>query len=297
MRGVPRSLDLSAAPGQRGGRARRHRGPGRHGLLRQGRGGQDHGVDEPGGRPGLGRAPPGCCSSTSTSRSVTSRSACSWCPSARPPTWSPCPATSTQQGLASVVTRHEQRPGRARARRPSRATPTGSPAAPSPELLRVARRHVRLVILDTPPAFTEHVLAAFDASDVLDPVGNAGHPGGEEPAADARHARAARAPRGTAGSSCSTAPTPRSGLTADDVTGALQPPDRGAGAQQPGRAGVGQPRRADRARRAQARRQPGAQGAGPRPRPRSPCPRPRRRQPGGARSGRRPSSCSRRSEA
>ena len=40
------------------------------------------------------------------------------------------------------------------------------PGAVVAELLRVARRVYDVVILDTPPAFTEHVLAAFDASDV-----------------------------------------------------------------------------------------------------------------------------------
>jgi pilus assembly protein CpaE len=35
------------------------------------------------------------------------------------------------------------------------------------EALRVARRSYDYVIVDTPPAFTEHVLAAFDVSDLL----------------------------------------------------------------------------------------------------------------------------------
>ena len=136
---------------------------------------------------------PGCCSSTSTSRSVTSRSPSRSRPSGPSPTSSPWPATSTQQGLASVVTPHESRAGRPVRAGRSPATPTGSPAPSCVELLRVARRCYDVIILDTPPAFTEHVLAAFDSSDVLDPVGNAGHSGDEEPAADARHARAARA--------------------------------------------------------------------------------------------------------
>ncbi len=70
-----------------------------------------------------------------------------------------------QQGLASVVTRHEcgldvlcapAQPGEA----------DRIPGATVVELLRVARRMYDVIILDTPPAFTEHVLAAFDSSDV-----------------------------------------------------------------------------------------------------------------------------------
>jgi len=69
------------------------------------------------------------------------------------------------QGLASVVTHHESgldalcapaHPGDAER----------IPATSVSELLRVARRIYDFVIIDTPPAFTEHVLVAFDASDV-----------------------------------------------------------------------------------------------------------------------------------
>jgi pilus assembly protein CpaE len=35
------------------------------------------------------------------------------------------------------------------------------------ELIRVAKRYYDFVVVDTPPAFTEHVLAAFDNSDLL----------------------------------------------------------------------------------------------------------------------------------
>ncbi len=41
------------------------------------------------------------------------------------------------------------------------------PASTVAELLRVAKRHYDFVVVDTPPAFTEHVLAAFDLSDTL----------------------------------------------------------------------------------------------------------------------------------
>jgi pilus assembly protein CpaE len=69
------------------------------------------------------------------------------------------------QGLASVVTRHESgldivcapsQPGEAD--RISGATVA--------EALRVARRTYEYIIVDTPPAFSEHVLAAFDVCDL-----------------------------------------------------------------------------------------------------------------------------------
>lgn len=69
------------------------------------------------------------------------------------------------QGLASVVATHESgldalcapaHPGDAER----------IPAASVTELLRVARRIYDFVIIDTPPAFTEHVLVALDSSDV-----------------------------------------------------------------------------------------------------------------------------------
>jgi pilus assembly protein CpaE len=71
-----------------------------------------------------------------------------------------------EQGLQSVVTHH-----------PCGLDAAAAPAEPSDadripgtaisELIRVARRAYDFVVIDTPPAFTEHVLAAFDASDLL----------------------------------------------------------------------------------------------------------------------------------
>lgn len=71
-----------------------------------------------------------------------------------------------EQAIKSVVTRHD-----------SGLDAISAPAEPSEadrvpgsivgELIRVAKRHYDYVILDTPPAFTSHVLAAFDDSDVL----------------------------------------------------------------------------------------------------------------------------------
>src|SRR5665647_2344733 len=42
------------------------------------------------------------------------------------------------------------------------------------EMLRVARRCYEYVIIDTPPAFSEHVLAAFDVSDMAVLLANLG---------------------------------------------------------------------------------------------------------------------------
>ena len=69
------------------------------------------------------------------------------------------------QGLASVVTPHDSglhalcapnQPGEA----------DGISGALVGELLRVARRSYEYIIIDTPPAFSEHVLAAFDICDM-----------------------------------------------------------------------------------------------------------------------------------
>lgn len=70
-----------------------------------------------------------------------------------------------EQGLASVVTHHEcgldvlcapPHPGDA----------DRIPSELVSEMLRIAKRVYDVVVVDTPPAFTEHVLASFDASDV-----------------------------------------------------------------------------------------------------------------------------------
>jgi len=70
-----------------------------------------------------------------------------------------------EQGLASVVTEHESglhtvcapnQPGEA----------DGISGEVVAEMLRVARRSYEYIIIDTPPAFSEHVLATFDVCDV-----------------------------------------------------------------------------------------------------------------------------------
>ena len=70
-----------------------------------------------------------------------------------------------EQGLASVVTPHES--GLDALCAPSLpADADRIPGSSITEVLRIAKRMYDFVVIDTPPAFTEHVLAAFDASDV-----------------------------------------------------------------------------------------------------------------------------------
>jgi pilus assembly protein CpaE len=71
-----------------------------------------------------------------------------------------------QQGLASVVTHHGS--GLDAACAP--AEPSDADRIPGrliSELLKVAKGSYDFIVVDTPPAFTEHVLAAFDESDLL----------------------------------------------------------------------------------------------------------------------------------
>jgi len=70
-----------------------------------------------------------------------------------------------EQGLASVVTKHESGLDTVCApSQPGEADRISGPLVG--EMLRVARRCYEYVIIDTPPAFSEHVLAAFDLSDM-----------------------------------------------------------------------------------------------------------------------------------
>lgn len=71
-----------------------------------------------------------------------------------------------ESGLASVVTRHES--GLDAACAPAEPSDADRiPGTTVSELLRVAKRNYDFIVVDTPPAFTEHVLAAFDNSDLL----------------------------------------------------------------------------------------------------------------------------------
>ena len=247
----PRALRSGSAAH---GRARRPR-EGRVVTVfsRQGRRRQDHDLDQPRRRTWPRTGPPGCCSSTSTSRSATSRSASQ---------------LAARSGSMRRRRRHERAPRRAgrsrpsspstsqrarrhRARRPTRPTPSGSPAHVVIELLRVARRHVRLrhrrhaagvhraragglrrqrpARSSSPRWTSRRSRTCASTIDTLDMLGHArGQPGHR--AQPLRRQGRAHAPTTS--------------------TAALKHADRGAGAEQPGRAGVGQPRRADRPRRA-----------------------------------------------
>jgi pilus assembly protein CpaE len=68
-------------------------------------------------------------------------------------------------GLASVVTRHSSGLDVLAAPKHPSDADTIKPALVN-EVLRVAKRLYDLVVVDTPPAFTEHVMGAFDASDL-----------------------------------------------------------------------------------------------------------------------------------
>jgi pilus assembly protein CpaE len=71
-----------------------------------------------------------------------------------------------EQGLQSVVTHHES--GLDAAAAPAEPSDADRiPGSAISELLKVSKRVYDYIIVDTPPAFTEHVLAAFDVSDLL----------------------------------------------------------------------------------------------------------------------------------
>jgi pilus assembly protein CpaE len=70
------------------------------------------------------------------------------------------------QGLASVVTKHDSGLDTVCAPNQPREA-DGIPGATVAEMLRIARRSYDYVIIDTPPAFSEHVLAALDLCDAL----------------------------------------------------------------------------------------------------------------------------------
>jgi pilus assembly protein CpaE len=70
------------------------------------------------------------------------------------------------QGVESVVTRPEPSGLDVMAAPPDPADAERVPSHVIVELLRVARGSYDYIIVDTPPSFTEHVLAAFDLSDL-----------------------------------------------------------------------------------------------------------------------------------
>ncbi|MGL5865969.1 MAG: AAA family ATPase [Dermatophilaceae bacterium] len=72
-----------------------------------------------------------------------------------------------EQGLASLVTRHEPSGLDVLCAPSSPADADRIPVQTVSEILRVGRQHYDWVVVDTPPSFTEHVLAACDISDRL----------------------------------------------------------------------------------------------------------------------------------
>lgn len=71
-----------------------------------------------------------------------------------------------EQAIKSVVTRHDSGLDTISAP-PDPSDADRVPGATVGELIRVAKRYYDFVVLDTPPAFTSHVLAGFDDSDLL----------------------------------------------------------------------------------------------------------------------------------
>jgi pilus assembly protein CpaE len=72
-----------------------------------------------------------------------------------------------EQGLRSLVTRHHASGLDALCAPTEPSDADRIPSHSVSEVLRVARRYYDAVIIDTPPAFTEQVLASFDLSDVM----------------------------------------------------------------------------------------------------------------------------------
>ena len=74
-------------------------------------------------------------------------------------------------------------------------------------VLRILKERFDVVVVDTPPAFDDVVLQAFDESDLLLLVANLDVPALKSLKITAETLEPAQPPAGTAGGSCSTAPT------------------------------------------------------------------------------------------
>ncbi len=72
-----------------------------------------------------------------------------------------------EQGLKSLVTHHEDSGLDVIAAPNDPSDADRIPANVITELIRVARAHYEYVVIDTPPSFTEHVLAACDVSNLM----------------------------------------------------------------------------------------------------------------------------------
>ena len=155
-----------------------------------------------------------------------------------------------EKGLESVVTRHES--GLDAACAP--AEPSDADRIPGQtvsELLKVAKRKYDFIVVDTPPAFTEHVLAAFDNSDLLVLIATLDIPAVKnlrltldtlDLLGSPKEDRVIVLNRSDA----------KVGLRSEDVVAVDQAGDRGDGAQQHRRPGFREPGRPHRPGRAEA---------------------------------------------
>ena len=154
-----------------------------------------------------------------------------------------------EQGVQSVVMRHEPSGLDVIAAPPDPADAERVPSHVIIELLRVARASYDYVIVDTPPSFTEHVLAAFDVSDLTVLVATLDIPA-------VKNLRIAINTLDTLGRLEGVAdhraqPLRRQGRPAGrGRRGRAQAPDLGERAEQPLGPGLGEPRRGPRPRRA-----------------------------------------------
>ena len=132
--------------------------------------------------------------------------------SAASPTRSPMAGRLDETGAALAAhhvrarawTRCSPRPGRPRA--------SGSTASWSPRCSASPAAMFDYIVVDTPPYFSDQVLAALDVTDWLRAGRHAGHPDAEEPAARPWTCSTCWSyPQRRAGSSCSTGPTRGSG--------------------------------------------------------------------------------------
>ena len=113
-----------------------------------------------------------------------------------------------EQGLRSLVTHHEESGLDVIAAPNDPSLADRIPADVVTELLRVAAAHYDYVIVDTPPSFTEHVLAACDVSSLLVLIATLDIPRSRTSSSRSRPSTCSAAP-GTPASSSSTGLTSR----------------------------------------------------------------------------------------
>ena len=140
------------------------------------------------------------------------------------------------------------------------------PVSSVTELLRVARQHYDYVIVDTPPAFTEHVLSACDVSNMLILIATLDIPAVKNLRIALDTLDILGNPRDSRVIVLNRADT-KVGLRPEDVVTAIKQPIALSIPRQHQRAGLHQPRGAHRARRAATPREHRHPGAGGRPGP------------------------------